>query len=104
MHRQVGDLLLDDDGLAVRGLLVRHLVLPFDIAGSDRVLRFLAEEISAHTYLNIMAQYRPQYRAGDKPELDRRPTWREVARVFELARRYGLHRLDDRAPARVLDA
>lgn len=104
MHRQVGDLLLDDNGLAVRGLLVRHLVLPSDIAGSDRVLRFLADEISAHTYLNIMAQYRPQYRAGDKPELDRRPTWREVARVFELARRYGLHRLDDRAPARVLDA
>ncbi len=102
MHRQVGDLLLDADGLAVRGLLVRHLVLPSDIAGSDRVLRFLADEISADTYLNIMAQYRPCYRAGEKPELDRRPTWREVARVFELARRYGLHRLDDRGPARVL--
>jgi putative pyruvate formate lyase activating enzyme len=102
MHRQVGDLLLDDDGLAVRGLLVRHLVLPSDIAGSDRVLRFLAEEISTDTYLNIMAQYRPCYRAGEKPELDRRPTRQEVAQVFELARRYGLHRLDDRGPARIL--
>lgn len=102
MHRQVGDLLLDADGLAVRGLLVRHLVLPSDIAGSDRVLRFLADEISAATYLNIMAQYRPCYRAGKKPELDRRPTWREVAHVFELARHYGLNRLDDRTPARVL--
>jgi putative pyruvate formate lyase activating enzyme len=102
MHRQVGDLLLDDEGLAVRGLLVRHLVLPSDTAGSDRVLRFLAEEISTDTYLNIMAQSRPCYRAGEKPELDRRPTRQEVARVFELARRYGLHRLDDRGPARVL--
>jgi putative pyruvate formate lyase activating enzyme len=102
MHRQVGDLLLDDDGLAVRGLLVRHLVLPSDIAGSDRVLRFLAEEISTDTYLNIMAQYRPCYRAGEKPELDRRPTRQEVAQVFELARQYGLHRLDDRGPARIL--
>jgi putative pyruvate formate lyase activating enzyme len=102
MHRQVGDLLLDDDGLAVRGLLVRHLVLPSDIAGSDRVLRFLAEEISTDTYLNIMAQYRPHYRAGEKPELDRRPTRQEVAQVFELARQYGLHRLDDRGPARIL--
>jgi putative pyruvate formate lyase activating enzyme len=102
MHRQVGDLLLDDDGLAVRGLLVRHLVLPSDIAGSDRVLRFLADEISVDTYLNIMAQYRPCYRAGEKPELDRRPTWRELAHVFELARRYGLHRLDERGPAQLL--
>jgi putative pyruvate formate lyase activating enzyme len=102
MHRQVGDLLLDEDGLAVRGLLVRHLVLPSDIAGSDRVLRFLAEEISTETYLNIMTQYRPCYRAGEKPELDRRPTRQEVAQVFELARRYGLHRLDDRGPARIL--
>jgi putative pyruvate formate lyase activating enzyme len=102
MHRQVGNLVLDDDGLAVQGLLVRHLVLPSDIAGSDRVLRFLAEEISTDTYLNIMAQYRPHYRAGEKPELDRRPTRQEVAQVFELARQYGLHRLDDRGPARIL--
>ena len=77
MHRQVGDLVVDASGLAVRGLLVRHLVLPGNLAGTDRIVRFLAEEISPDTYVNLMAQYRPCYRAREHPPLDRRPTARK---------------------------
>jgi len=100
MHRQVGDLVLDQRGIAVRGLLVRHLVLPGGLAGTDAVFRFLGEEISANTYLNIMAQYRPCYRAGEYPEIDRRPAPEEMRAAFAAAARHGLTRLDDRAPSR----
>ncbi|HET6497500.1 MAG TPA: radical SAM protein, partial [Coriobacteriia bacterium] len=74
MHRQVGDLEFDTRGVAARGLLVRHLVLPGGLAGTSEVVRFLAEEVSADTYINIMAQYRPCYRAHEFPELARCPT------------------------------
>jgi putative pyruvate formate lyase activating enzyme len=94
MHRQVGDLVLDARGLARRGLLVRHLVLPNGIAGTEEVLRFLAEKISPRTYVNLMDQYRPCYRAGEHPELDRRPTPAELAGALAAARRLGLARLD----------
>ena len=94
MHRQVGDLVTDADGIARRGLLVRHLVLPNGIAGTDAVLRFLAEEVSPNTYVNLMAQYRPCYRAGDYPELDRPITASEFSETLEIARRHGLRRLD----------
>ncbi len=100
MHRQVGDLVLEESGLAVRGLLVRHLVLPDDLAGSDAVFRFLAEEISPETYLNVMAQYRPCYRAAAYRELDRRPTGEEIRSALAAAVRHGLHRLDGGEPAR----
>ncbi|HSD65902.1 MAG TPA: radical SAM protein, partial [Vicinamibacteria bacterium] len=90
MHRQVGDLLLDEEGVAVRGLLVRHLVLPGGLAGSEEVFRFLATEVSAGTYLNVMAQYRPAYRARLHPPLDRTPTEEELAAAFALAARHGL--------------
>jgi putative pyruvate formate lyase activating enzyme len=102
MHRQVGDLVLDDDGIAVRGLLVRHLVLPNELADTNAVLRFLAEEISPHTYVNVMGQYRPCYRAGEYPELDRRPTAEEMRQALASAARHRLHRLDERMPARWL--
>jgi putative pyruvate formate lyase activating enzyme len=95
MHRQVGDLVLDARGIALRGLLVRHLVLPAGIAGTAQVLEFLASEISRDTYINIMDQYRPCYRADEHPPLDRRVTPGEMAQAFRLARRCGLHRLDD---------
>ena len=72
MHRQVGDLVRDGNGVARRGLLVRHLVLPGNVSGSDEVLAFLAEEISPDTYVNVMDQYRPCYRADENPPLDRR--------------------------------
>jgi putative pyruvate formate lyase activating enzyme len=94
MHRQVGDLVIDGDGLARRGLLVRYLVLPDGIAGTEAVLKFLAEEISPDTYVNLMEQYRPCYRAADFPELDRPITPPEFREALDLARRYGLKRLN----------
>jgi putative pyruvate formate lyase activating enzyme len=96
MHRQVGDLVLDKAGIAQRGLLVRHLVLPRNQAGSAKTFKFLADEISTDTYLNIMAQYRPAYRASDYPPFDRPLTHQEYEKAVELAHHYGLHRLDSR--------
>jgi putative pyruvate formate lyase activating enzyme len=90
MHRQVGDLVVDSQGVAVRGLLVRHLVLPEDLANTEQVLAFLAEEISSGTYLNLMDQYHPSHRADRVPELDRVISTDEYRRALELARRYGL--------------
>ena len=96
MHRQVGDLQLDEHGIAQRGLLVRHLVLPGELAGSDAVLAFLANEISTNTYLNLMDQYRPCYRAADYPPLDRSLTTEEYNEALLLAKKHGLWRLDHR--------
>jgi putative pyruvate formate lyase activating enzyme len=96
MHRQVGDLQTDDRGIATRGLLVRHLVLPNGKAGTPGIIRFLADEISVGTYLNIMDQYRPCYRADSFPEVDRRLTAEEFAYAVGLADAAGLHRLDKR--------
>lgn len=93
MHRQTGDLVLGEGGLARRGLLVRHLVLPANLAGTDRILEFLAREVSAATCLNLMDQYRPCYRAAGFPPLDRRPSRAELQAARALARRFGLHRL-----------
>jgi len=93
MHRQVGNLVLEA-GIARRGLLVRHLVLPENLAGTESILAFLAREISLDTYLNLMDQYRPCYRADEYPPLDRRPTRTEMAAARALARELGLHRLD----------
>jgi putative pyruvate formate lyase activating enzyme len=94
MHRQVGDLLLDERGIARRGLLIRHLVLPADIAGTGEVARFIAEEISANTYLNIMDQYHPCFRAFGNPPLDRRISEKEYSDALEYAVRAGLRRID----------
>ena len=98
MHRQVGDLVLDSRGIARRGLLVRHLVLPGGLAATETVLAFLADEISKDTYLNLMDQYRPCHKASGYPELDRRPSATELLEAMEAARRVGLHRLDKRYP------
>ena len=97
MHRQVGDLQVDDSGVATRGLLVRHLVLPHRLAGTEGVVRFLAEEISKNTYLNVMAQYHPCHRAFNYGELSRPVTGEEFSEAIELAQHYGLKRLDERA-------
>ena len=94
MHRQVGDLVIDAEGLAQRGLLVRHLVLPNGISGTQEAMRFLAEEISTDTYLNLMGQYRPCHRAGEHVGLDRPLARAEYAQALAIARRCGLHRLD----------
>ncbi len=94
MHRQVGDLQLDQRGIALRGLLVRHLVLPAGLAGTAETVRWLAAQVSPATYLNLMDQYRPCYRAGELPELSRRLTRAEYAEALRLAREAGLARLD----------
>ena len=94
MHRQVGDLVLDGRGVAVRGLLVRHLVLPGGLAGSREAFRFLAEEVSRNTYLNIMAQYRPFFRALGKPVIGSSLSAEDYLSALALAREWGLKRLD----------
>jgi putative pyruvate formate lyase activating enzyme len=94
MHRQVGNLVVGPDGIARRGLLVRHLVLPGGRAGTEAAMRFLAEELSPGTYVNLMDQYRPCYRASEHPELDRRPTAAELRAAVEAALRAGITRLD----------
>lgn len=94
MHRQVGDLTLDEHGLAVRGLLVRHLVLPNRLAGTAEIARFLANEVSPNTYLNVMAQYHPEYRASAFPQLTRRITPQEYAAAIQASRAAGLARLE----------
>lgn len=93
MHRQVGDLIIDKDGIAKRGLLVRHLVLPEDIAGTKEVMEFLAKEISKDTFVNVMDQYRPCFKAKDYPPLDRRITYQEYQRARKLAKEAGLKRI-----------
>jgi len=102
MYRQVGDLRLDADGIAQRGLLVRHLVLPDDLAETAAVLAFLADKVSRRSYLNLMDQYRPCYRANDNPPLDRPLSREEYQRALDLAANYGLQRLDCRHHRRSL--
>ncbi len=100
MHRQVGDLMMDERGVARRGLLIRHLVLPGGLAGTADVARFLAETISKDTYINVMAQYHPAYKArqcaSDAMPLNRRVTPAEYAAAVQQARDAGLHRFDER--------
>lgn len=93
MHRQVGDLDIEK-GIAMRGLLVRHLVLPGGIAGTGEIVKFIAEEISPRTYINVMDQYHPCYEAFDHPPLDRRTTEREFSEAVRLALKAGLKRID----------
>jgi putative pyruvate formate lyase activating enzyme len=106
MHRQVGVLQLDEQGLARRGVLVRHLVLPGGLAGTRAVLRFVARELSPDSYVNVMAQYHPaglvaQPEAQGQPwgPMGRRLRWAEYAEALDLARAEGLYRLDEPLPA-----
>jgi putative pyruvate formate lyase activating enzyme len=94
MHRQVGNLIMDEDGIAKRGLLVRHLVLPNDLAGTEEIVRFLAEKISPNTYVNLMDQYRPAYNARQFPLLARSLTSEEYRSAVQMAHAAGLQRLD----------
>ncbi|MBI5839487.1 MAG: 4Fe-4S cluster-binding domain-containing protein [Chloroflexi bacterium] len=96
MHRQVGDLQVDEHGIATRGLLVRHLILPNGLAGTKEIVRFLAGKISRDTYLNLMDQYRPCYNARLFPQLNRPITTREYEEAVQLAHAEGLYRLDHR--------
>ncbi len=94
MNRQVGVAKPDEDGIIRRGLMIRHLVMPNDVAGSERVMEWIAENLPKDTYVNIMAQYNPLYKAFDYPELSRRITREEYEKVVRRAKEVGLTNLD----------
>ncbi len=99
MHRQVGDLVVGPDGLAKRGLLVRHLVMPGQSEEAAAIFSWLAKEISPNTYVNIMGQYRPEHRVPENDryrDINRRPHPREMAAAYDAARTAGLSRFDER--------
>jgi putative pyruvate formate lyase activating enzyme len=102
MHRQVGDLVLNRNGIATRGLLVRHLVLPGGLAGTREAMRFLAREISPDTYVNVMGQYRPCGQALEHRPLNRGVTHAEYEEAVTMAREEGIRRLDQRSGLRVI--
>ena len=94
MHKQVGELVIDKHGVAMQGLLIRHLVMPGDIAGTEAVVKFIAEEISANTWINIMDQYRPCYKAFDYPGISRKVSAAEYRDALKRAVEAGLKRID----------
>ncbi len=95
MHRQVGDLVMDEQGIARRGLLVRHLVMPQGLAGTRQVMEFIAGEISINTYVNIMPQYRPCGELNRTPQLQRAITRTEFNQALQAAKQAGISRLDE---------
>jgi putative pyruvate formate lyase activating enzyme len=99
MHRQVGTLKFDEHGLAKRGLLVRHLVMPGNFAGTEAIMQFLAQQVSPDTYVNVMGQYYPAGRVGPAQfvEINRRIIDEEYQQALRVARAAGL-RLDSRTP------
>lgn len=102
MHSQVGDLVLDSHGIAERGLLVRHLVMPHGVSGTKEVMEFLAKEISPYTYVNVMDQYRPCGMAYQDEYINRRISGKEYSEALEWAQNAGLKRLDQRQGFRLL--
>lgn len=92
MHRQVGVLRTNHRGIAERGVLIRHLVMPEGLAGTKTIMKFIAEDLSPDSYVNIMMQYYPQYKASEYPELRRRITREEYHDALAIARSFGLHR------------
>jgi putative pyruvate formate lyase activating enzyme len=98
MQRQVGDLVFDERGLARRGLLVRHLVMPGGVAGTREVMRFLAREVSRNVYVNLMDQYYPAFKTDRYPEIHRRISDGEYEAAYEASLEEGISRLDARAP------
>jgi len=99
MNRQVGKLLVDEDEVALRGLIVRHLVMPNGVAGSEKFIRWVAENLPKDTYVNIMAQYRPEYKACEHPEISRPITREEFLEAMKAAEEYGLTNLDPQSAA-----
>jgi putative pyruvate formate lyase activating enzyme len=98
MHQQVGDLVLDESGLALRGILLRHLVMPGDIVGTREIMDWVARELGPNTYINMMAQYRPAGKVSrtEYVEINRRITSNEFESAVAAAHAAGLRRLDDR--------
>lgn len=96
MHRQTGDLQADEKGIAQRGLIIRHLVMPNHVAGTSKITEFIARDISRNSYVNVMDQYRPCGKAAKDPLIHRRLTSEEFREAMDAARRAGLTRLDSR--------
>jgi putative pyruvate formate lyase activating enzyme len=96
MHRQTGDLVMDDTGVAQRGILLRHLVLPSGLSGTREIMKFIARRVSKNTYVNIMSQYRPCGRAGDIKELSVHPSNKDYEKAVQAAEEEGIKRLDRR--------
>jgi putative pyruvate formate lyase activating enzyme len=94
MHRQVGVATPESDGLMHRGLMIRHLVMPNNVGGSKEVIAWIARNLPKNTYVNIMSQYRPYYKARDYPKIARRITSEEYREVVDMARKEGLTNLD----------
>jgi putative pyruvate formate lyase activating enzyme len=90
MYRQVGNLSLDENGIAKRGLIIRHLILPCGLSGTERILKFLAEEISKDAYISLMSQYFPAFKANEFKELSRRITAEEYEEAYQIMQKYGL--------------
>ena len=99
MNRQVGELKVDERGIATRGLIIRHLVMPNRVAGTEKLLRWVAETLPKSTYLNIMAQYHVDYKAFDYPKIARGITVQEFLEAMEWAENYGLTNLDPKSVA-----
>jgi len=99
MHRQVGVLKLDKRGMAIRGVIIRHLVMPNRVAGTEKFVKWIAETLPKSTYVNIMAQYRVEYKAYDYPEIARGITEQEFLEAMDSAEKYGLTNLDPQSIA-----
>jgi putative pyruvate formate lyase activating enzyme len=94
MHRQVGKHRVNHQGIAIRGLMIRHLVMPNNQAGTEKFVRWVAENLPKSTYVNIMHQYFPDYKALEFPEINRRITVKEYLEAMQWADKYGLTNLD----------
>jgi len=104
MHRQVGPLVFDEHGIALRGLLIRHLVMPGVIAGTREVMHWIAEELGPDTYVNVMPQYHPagKVSASEHSEINRSITLQEFRQALDMADEAGLRRLDQRSLLRAI--
>jgi len=99
MNRQVGELQIDKIGVALRGLMIRHLVMPNRVAGTEKFVKWVAEALPKSTYVNIMPQYRVEYKAYDYPEIARSITVQEFLEAMDWAKKYGLTNLDPNSVA-----
>lgn len=99
MNRQVGQLRMDKRGIAIRGLIIRHLVMPNRAAGTEKFVKWVAETLPKSTYVNIMAQYRVEYKAFEYPEISRGITVQEFLEAMDWAEKYGLTNLDPQSVA-----
>jgi len=90
MKRQVGDIILNEEGVALKGLLIRHLILPNNISSSENVLKFIRDELGENTWISLLSQYHPEYKAYIYPEINRRITFYEYNKVVEMTYKFGL--------------